>query len=103
MSIIMRIIQQFDPAEEAAFMELEKQFDALEKSRPDYPKGKRIQPISATEPVNTLIWENEFPDIASAYATLDFFKGDEHHENLFSKQAGFIRSVKIEFYKNLDF
>ena len=103
MGIIMRLIQKFDAFNEKEFMALEKKFDDLEKKRPDYPKGKRMQPISAGEPVNTLIWQCEFPDIESAYKTLDFFSGDDEHEKLFELQSPLIKQVKIEFYKSLDF
>lgn len=99
----MRIMQQFDPTKEEEFMALERSFAELEKKRPDYPKGARLQPISAAEPCNTLIWQCEFPDIKTAYETLDFFSGDEAHELLFEKQAPFFKQVKIEFYKNLDY
>lgn len=103
MGVILRIIQQFDPAYEREFMALEKQFDALEKRRPDYPKGKRMQPISGGEPAHTLIWQYEFPDMETAYKTLNFFSGDDGHEDLFRQQVAFIKLVKIEFYKSLDF
>jgi hypothetical protein len=103
MSITMRIMQQFDPAHEEQFMDLEKKFAELERKRPDYPKGSRMQPISASEPGNTLIWQCEFPDIESAYKVLDFFSGDDAHEALLKKQLPYFRQVKIEFYKNLDF
>jgi len=103
MSITMRIMQRFDPTKEKEFMDLEKKFGELELDRPDYPKGKRMQPISAGEPCNTLIWQCEFPDIQSAYKVLDFFGGDEAHEALFKKQLPYFKDVKIEFYKNLDF
>jgi hypothetical protein len=103
MGIVMRIIQQFDPCHEHDFMLLEKKFDELEKKRPDYPKGKRMQPISSSEPVNSLIWQHEFPDIETAYKTLDFFNGDGEHETLFRQQVPFMKDVRIEFYKTLDF
>ncbi len=103
MGIIMRISQQFNPSEEVAFMQLEKKFHELELARPDYPKGKRMQPISAHEPMNTLIWQYEFKDMVTAYDTLNFFKGDEGHEELFRQQAGFIKEARIEFFKTLDF
>ncbi|MGC4233277.1 MAG: hypothetical protein QM594_09900 [Niabella sp.] len=102
MSIIMRIIQQFDPACEEKFMVLERQFDQLEKKEPDLPKGKRMQPFAAEEPVNTLIWQCEFPDMETACEALDRFKENETHELLFAQQAPYIRQVKIEFYKSLD-
>jgi hypothetical protein len=103
MGIFMRISQQFDPGQEQQFMDLEKKFDELEKSRADFPKGQRMQPIAASEPNNTLIWQHEFQDIQSAYKTLDFFNGDEEHENLFRKQVIFMKQVKVEFFKVLDF
>ena len=103
MSIIMRIIQQFDAAKEKEFMELEKKFAELEMNREDYPKGKRLQPISATEPCNSLIWEHEFSDIQTAYKTLDFFSGDASHEELLAQQLPFFKQAKVEFYKKLTF
>jgi len=103
MSITMRIVQQFDPTHEDEFMELEQKFAELEQNRPDYPDGKRMQPIAAGEPCNTLIWQCEFPDIESAYKVLDFFSGDDAHESLFEKQSPFFKQVKIEFYKNLEY
>ncbi|MFO7447853.1 MAG: hypothetical protein R6W90_15935 [Ignavibacteriaceae bacterium] len=103
MSITMRIMQQFDATKEKEFMELEKKFAELERSRPDFPKGKRMQPVSAAEPCNTLIWECTYPNIEDAYKTLDFFNGDSSHEVLLDKQLPFFKQVKIEFYKNLEF
>jgi hypothetical protein len=103
MSVTMRIIQQFDAPNENAFMELERKFAELEKSRKDFPKGTRLQPISAAEPCNTLIWQCEFPTIEAAHATLAFFNGDAAHEKLLAKQLPFFRQVRIEFLKHLDF
>jgi len=103
MSIVMRIIQQFDAAKENEFMDLEKKFAQLELDRADYPKGTRLQPISANDPCNTLIWEHEFPDIQAAYETLDFFSGDDSHEELLKQQLPFFKQAKIEFYKKLNF
>jgi hypothetical protein len=103
MGIVMRIIQQFDPGHEKEFMQLEKKFNELEMKRPDFPKGKRMQPISAGEPINTLIWQCEFPDIEAAYKSLDFFSGDESHEELFRQQVIYMKQVKIELLKTLDF
>jgi hypothetical protein len=103
MSVTMRIIQQFDATNENAFMELERQFAELEKTRRDFPKGTRMQPIAAAEPCNTLIWQCEFPTIAAANDTLAFFNGDAAHEKLLEKQLPYFRQVRIEFLKNLDF
>ena len=103
MGIVMRIIQQFEPGREREFMALEKKFDELERKRLDFPTGKRMQPVSSAFPVNSLIWQCEFPDIESAYKTLDFFNEDMEHEILFREQVELMKDVKIEFYKTLDF
>ena len=102
MSVTMRIIQRFDASHESEFMELEKQFAALEAERPDYPKGRRMQPISGAEPCNTLIWECEFPDMRARAPRSDFFHGDAAHEELLAKQLPYFEQVRIEFYQNLE-
>ena len=103
MSVTMRIIPQFDAPNEAEFMRLEREFAKLEARRGDYPKGKRMQPISAALPCNTFIWQCEFPDVQSAHEALSFFHGDAEHEALFDQQGPLIRDVRIEFYENLEF
>jgi hypothetical protein len=103
MGIVIRIIQQFDPAREDDFMALERKFAELERNRPDFPKGRRMQPVSSADPVNTLIWQCDFPDIESAFIALNFFDGDQDHDKLFRQQVELMKSIKIEFYKTLDF
>lgn len=103
MPITMRVIQQFKFENEKEFMALEKQFADLEAARPDFPKGRRMRPIAAAERQNTLIWECEFPDLESAQKTLDFLAGDAEHDALFVQQRPYFDSVKIEFFRNLDY
>ena len=103
MSVTMRIIQEYDITREDEFLALEAKFAELEAARDDYPKGKRLKPISASHPWNCLIWEGEFDDLDSARAAMDFFSGDDAHEKLFAKQQPMFRGVKIEFYENLQF
>ncbi len=100
MSITMRIIQRYGTTKEEEFLRIERMFADLEESRPDFPKGKRMLPIAANEPCNTLIWEHEFPDIQSAYDMLEFLSNDKEHKILYEEQAPFFEKVKIEFYKN---
>ncbi|HUU27678.1 MAG TPA: hypothetical protein VM123_07690 [archaeon] len=103
MSITMRVIQQYDIKYEKEFMELERKFAELESRRKDYRKGKRLKPLSACEPCNTLVWECEFPDLQAAKKWLDFLGGDGEHQELFIKQAPYFKQVKIEFYENLEY
>jgi hypothetical protein len=99
----MRIVQQFDPSHEREFMALERQFAELERRRADYPKGRRLQPISAAEPCHTLVWESEFPDLEAARAALRLFEGDAEHDALAEKQSPYFRHVRVEFYTSLEF
>jgi hypothetical protein len=103
MSVVMRIVQRFDACDEAEFMALEKRFAALETKRRDLPQGRRLQPLAASEPCNTLIWEGEFPTLAAAHAALNSFSGDAAHEKLARKQRPLFRRVRVEFYNVLDF
>ena len=103
MSVTMRILQQFDVRKEKEFLELERRFAALEHSRPDLPQGKRMKPISGSEPCNTLVWQGEFASLDEARQALDAFAADDTHEELFAKQSEFFKSVKIEFYENLNY
>ncbi|MDD5697474.1 MAG: hypothetical protein PHH77_02560 [Victivallaceae bacterium] len=97
----MRIIQRFDVRCEDEFMKLEKKFAELESRRADYPQGRRMKPLAASEPCNSLIWEAEFPDLNAAHAALHFFSEDAEHEALRPLQLRFFEKVKIEFYENL--
>jgi len=103
MSIRMRIVQQFEVQHQTEFMDLEKQFAALEAQRPDFPKGRRLKPISGVDPSNTLIWECDFADLDAAHRALSFFAGDAAHETLFISQAPYFKQVRIEFLENLEF
>lgn len=102
MSVRMRIVQRFAAGREREFMAIERQFAALEARRPDYPHGRRLQPIAAGEPSNTLIWEADFPDLESARRALDFFAGDAAHERLIEQQRGYFAEVRTEFYQVLE-
>jgi len=103
MPVTMRILQQFDVRKEKEFLELERRFAALERSRPELPQGRRMKPISGSEPCNTLVWQGEFASLDEARKALDSFAADEIHEELFAKQSEFFKSVKIEFYENLEY
>ena len=103
MTVTMRILQRFDVRKEKEFLELERQFAALERARPDLPQGRRMRPISGPEPCNTLVWEAVFPSLDAAKNALESFAADAMHEELFAKQSELFESVKIEFYENLDY
>lgn len=102
MAVCMRIVQRYDITRESEWMELERCFAELERQRPDYPKGRRLQPLAAAEPCNTLVWECEFPSLDEARAALEFFDGDAAHEALKEKALPLFERVRVEFYDVLD-
>lgn len=103
MSITMRVIQRYDIRRDAEFHELERKFAELERSRADYRRGRRFRPISGPEPVNTLIWEGEFENLAEARAWLEFLDADSDHGALFARQLPMFRDVRVEYYENLEY
>jgi hypothetical protein len=96
----MRIVQRYRITAEKEFWELEARFAELERRRPDFPKGRRMKPISGGEPVNTLIWECEFPTMEAAHKTLAFFDGDPEHEALFKLQGPLFEEMRVEFFES---
>ncbi len=102
MSIVMRIVQRYDIRQEKKWMDLERKFAALEARRKDFPKGRRLKPISGPYPCNTLIWESEFPSLDAAKEALDFFAGDQAHEALLKQSLPLFEQVTIEFYEKLE-
>lgn len=100
MSVTMRIVQRYRITAEKEFWDLEAKFAELERRRPDFPKGRRMKPIAGGEPVNTLVWEGEFPTLADAHKALAFFEGDAEHEALFKLQGPLFESMRVEFYEN---
>jgi hypothetical protein len=103
LSVTLRVLQQFDSGRETEFLRLEQEFAKLEARRPDYPKSKRMRPISSGDPLNTVVWECEFQDAQAARDILDFFRFDAEHEALYEKQSPYFGEVKIELYQNLEF
>jgi hypothetical protein len=53
MAYVLRFVQRFRAADEAAFMALEARFAALER-RKGWPKGRRSRPFAGRDPGNTL-------------------------------------------------
>jgi hypothetical protein len=69
MAYVLRFVQRFRAADEAAFMALEAHFAALER-RKGWRRGRRSRPFAGREPANTLVWECEMPTLAAVNDTL---------------------------------
>jgi len=102
MAYKLRFVQRFQQDKEKEFMALEKAFMRLEKMVKEFPKGKRFIPFSGREPVNTLIWECEFPSLEEAYNAVNFLGNDPRHEELFKQQVKFFTEAYTEIYKVIE-
>jgi len=100
---ILRFVQRYLPKDRDAFLSLEAQFAALERRRPDLPRGRRRQPQAGQRSSNTLIWESEFPSLAEAELALARLAQDREHDDLFRQQVPYITDVQVEFDEVLEF
>jgi hypothetical protein len=102
MVYVLRFVQRYRQVDRDAFMKLEAEFCAMEKRRPEWPQGKRRQPYSGREPVNTLIWESEFSSLADVQQALARIAADPEHEDLFRKQVPYMTDAYTEIDEVLD-
>jgi hypothetical protein len=97
----LRIAQNFDPAFEREYMELEASFARLEREAPEFPKGRRYTPYVGGEGLGCLIWEADFETMEDALAAKRFFENDDRHEDLYRKQAQYIKGCRFDIYRSL--
>lgn len=102
MAYKLRFVQRFKQDKEKEFMDLEKKFIQLEQTVKEFPKGKRFIPFSGREPVNTLIWECEFPTLEEANQAVDFLGNDPRHEELFKQQVQYFIESYTEIFRTFE-
>ena len=102
MAYVLRFVQRFRAADEAAFMALEARFAALEV-RKGWPRGRRSRPFSGREPGNTLVWERELPTLAAVSEAVATMAGDPEHARLLQRQIPFFLEAWTEVHEVLDF
>jgi hypothetical protein len=102
MAFKLRFVQRFESRHREEFMQLEKKFVELEQSAPDFPKGRRYTPYCGREPLNTLIWECDFPTLEEAQSALSFLEQDERHTVLYREQVVYFLESYAEIYKPLE-
>lgn len=102
MAFMLRFVQGYAVGDRDAFLELEARFAEMERERPDWPQGRRMQPYAGAEPTNSIVWEAEFPTLADALGALDRIAADEEHEALFREQAPLMTTSRTEIYETLD-
>jgi len=102
MSYVLRFVQRFPAKDDASFMALEAQFQALER-RKGWPRGRRSRPFAGREPGNTLVWECELPTLAAVNEAVAVMGTDPDHARLLKRQIRFFLEAWTEVYEVLDF
>ena len=103
MAYVLRFIQRYRPADRAAFLDLEAQFAAAESDSNGLAKGQRRQPHSGRQPVDTLIWEAQFPSLEALEAARAHMAASDRHTELFRLQAPLIVEAYTEIDEILEF
>jgi hypothetical protein len=102
MAYVLRFVQRFRAADEAAFMALEAQFAALERKK-GWPRGRRSRPVAGRDPAHTLVWECELPTLADVNRVLATLGTDRDHARLLERQIRYYLEAWTEVYEVLDF
>ena len=103
MSYILRFTQSYLPAHHKMVLDLEAQFEELERRNSNFPRGRRYQPLASGEPNHSLIWESEFPSLAAVQEALKVIQEDPTHTDLFSKQSPYFTNMRTEIFQTLEF
>ncbi len=83
-------------------MDFERQFAELERGRAEFPKGRRLQPLTGREPRHTLVWECELPSWAAVNEALATFAASAEHDRLLLQAAPTMIDSYTEIYEVLD-
>ncbi len=102
MAYILRFTQEYLPAHHQAVLELEAQFKDIERSQPDFPQGRRYQPLVSGEANHSLVWECEFASLDDIQKALEKIELHPRHTELFGKQSPFFTRMRTEIFKTLD-
>jgi len=102
MAYILRFTQSYQPAHHQEVLKLEAQFKDLERKNPDFPQGRRYQPVASGEATHSLIWECEFASLNDVEKALDKIEANPTHTELFAKQSPYFTNMRTELFKLLE-
>ncbi len=102
MAYVLRFVQRYRPEGRDEFMRLEALFAALERSHPQFPRGRRSQPYAGREPGNTLVWDCPFDTIEQLNHALEVLAASAEHGELYRQQVPYMTDAYTEIYEVLD-
>ena len=102
MAYRLRYVQKFSPSDTETFMRLEKEFIRLERETPGFPQGRRFTPVFSREPLNTLIWECDFPSLQEAVEAHLFLGDNVLHKQYYDEQLPCFVESHAEIYRSME-
>ena len=94
--------QEFLEAYKQEYLAIEQEFVILERSNPDFPKGKRFLTLSGTENTNTLIWECEFDSLDELYSAISIMEQSIDHTRLYESQKRYISRIYTSIFRSIE-
>ena len=101
MAYRLRFVQRFDKKDMDIFLELERKFIEWEKSAEGIVPGRRFVPVSGRDPVNTLIYEADVPEMEDVMALMRAIDADEGHSALVEQQGIYMKDYYVEILREL--
>ena len=95
------LIQEFEQANQEAFLALEKEFIRLEKEG-KMEQGRRYVSYFGTRPSNTFVWERDFDTMEALMAAKKEMEDNTDHAVLYEQQVKYMVRSYMEIYKSID-
>lgn len=97
MIVIERMIQEIFPGKLAALNEIDKRYDAIEKTL-GFPPKKRFWSVSSLYDSNTIILERQWESMAAMEAAYEKSFAHPDIQALFEEGQTIIRNSRVEIY-----
>jgi meiotically up-regulated gene 157 (Mug157) protein len=101
-AVLARLVQEYQIDQRDRFYEVEAKFDDALRAKPYFREGRRVEPIAAPHPANTMIWEATFESLAEAEAAFAAIDIDPDHIRLLAEQLPSFTRRWVEYYNVIE-
>lgn len=101
MAILERRVQTLAAGKWDAYMEWEKQWDAIEQRLGGIPPKRRYSALVG-EYFGTVVWEREWKDLATLQATYEKYGAEPEGKELVKPEHNPVASERVEYWTVVD-
>jgi hypothetical protein len=101
MKVLERMVQEILPGRQEALEELDKRYDAIEKTL-GFPPKRRFWPISGTLSNQMLVLEREWESMAAMETAYEKSFANPGIQALYQEGASIIKNSRIELFYSAD-